>query len=201
MKKSILLLLLASLLGGTVYILVARKRAENKALREAAALEAAEADQKRQLSEVKKVASAARAVPAPAWTLKGVDGEVVSSEQFKGKVLVVDFWATWCPPCRAEIPGYIAMQKKYAADGLVIVGISVDTEGPAVVKKFIKDAGINYPIVMADDQIQDAFAPIGGYPTTLIIDREGRIRDRKLGLESTENFEKKILALLRPPQA
>jgi thiol-disulfide isomerase/thioredoxin len=74
---------------------------------------------------------------------------VVSSDQFKGKVVVLDFWATWCPPCRSEIPGYVELQKKYAADGLVFVGVSVDEDGPEVVKKFIKDHGINYTIVMA----------------------------------------------------
>jgi len=146
-------------------------------------------------------ASPVKPVPAPAWKLKDVDGKVVSSEDFKGKVVVVDFWATWCPPCRTEIPGYVQLQKKYAADGLVIVGISVDTDGPEVVRKFMKEVGINYPIVMADDQIQDLFAPIQGYPTTLIIDRDGKIRDRKLGREPTEQYEKRILAILRPHPA
>ena len=146
-------------------------------------------------------ASAVKPSPAPEWKLKDVDGKVVSSDQFKGKVVVVDFWATWCPPCRTEIPGYIRLQKKYADQGLVIVGISVDTDGPEVVRKFIKDFGINYTIVMADDQIQDLFAPIQGYPTTLIIDRDGNIRDRKLGREPTEQYEKRILAILKPHSA
>ena len=140
-------------------------------------------------------------VPAPAWKLKDPDGKVVTSELFKGKVVVLDFWATWCPPCRAEIPGYVLLQKKYEADGLVFVGISLDTEGPAVVKKFMKDYGINYPIVMADDEILGAFAPIQGYPTTFIIDREGRVRNKKLGREPTAEFEREILAILRPPAA
>ena len=141
------------------------------------------------------------AAPAPSWSLKDVDGKVVTWSQFKGKVVVIDFWATWCPPCRTEIPGYIALQKKYAADGLVIIGISVDTDGPAVVKKYMKEIGINYQIVMADDQIQDAFAPIQGYPTTFIVDRDGMIRNKKLGREPTAEFEKELLAILRPPAA
>jgi thiol-disulfide isomerase/thioredoxin len=146
-------------------------------------------------------ASPVKPVPAPAWKLKDVDGKLVSWEQFKGKVVVVDFWATWCPPCRTEIPGYIALQKKYAADGLVIVGISVDTDGPEVVRKYMKDVGINYQIVIADDQVQDLFAPIQGYPTTFIIDRDGLIRDKKLGREPTAEYEKAILAVLKPPAA
>ncbi|HYP16122.1 MAG TPA: TlpA disulfide reductase family protein, partial [Opitutus sp.] len=75
--------------------------------------------------------------PAPSWKLKDVNGNVVSSEQFKGKVVVVDFWATWCGPCRVEIPGYVALQKKYA-DDLVVIGMSLDAQGPGVVKKFVE---------------------------------------------------------------
>src|ERR1700679_3434687 len=81
--------------------------------------------------------------PAPAWSLKDPDGKAVSSDQFKGKVVVLDFWATWCPPCRAEIPGYVELQKKYAADGLVIVGVSMDQDGALVVKKFMASQGVN----------------------------------------------------------
>src|SRR5580692_4208696 len=135
---------------------------------------------------------------APGWRLKDVDGKPVDLGEFKGKVVVLDFWATWCPPCRTEIPGYIALQKKYAADGLVVIGVSVDTDGPAPVKKFMKDFGINYLIVMADDDIQNAYGPILGYPTTFIIDRDGVIRDKKLGKMPAAGFEKMVLAVLRP---
>ncbi|HEY1765453.1 MAG TPA: TlpA disulfide reductase family protein [Opitutaceae bacterium] len=137
-------------------------------------------------------------VPAPAWKLKDLDGKVVSSDDFKGKVVVLDFWATWCVPCRGEIPGYIAMQKKYGPEGLVFVGVSVDEEGPEVVRKFVKTHGINYPIVMFNEDILNAFAPIEGYPTTFIIDRDGNIVDKKIGAKPTEFYEKEILAVLHP---
>jgi peroxiredoxin len=139
------------------------------------------------------------AAPAPAWKLKDVDGKVVTSDEFRGKVVVLDFWATWCPPCRTEIPGYILLQKKYQADGLVVVGVSLDTDGTGPVKKFMKELGINYPIVMGDDAIVTAFSPIEGYPTTFIIDRDGQIRNKKLGKKPTADFEKELLAVLRPP--
>lgn len=134
--------------------------------------------------------------PAPAWTLKDLDGKPVSFAQFKGKVVVIDFWATWCGPCRVEIPGYIELQKKYAKDGLVIIGISIDEKGPAVVKQFAEKMGVNYQMVMADDKIVEAFGGIEAIPTTFIIDRSGKIQERKIGAEPTASFEKRLLPFL-----
>jgi thiol-disulfide isomerase/thioredoxin len=134
--------------------------------------------------------------PAPDWKLRDLNGAEVTFAQFKGKVVVVDFWATWCPPCRAEIPGYIKLYQKYGKDRLVIVGVSVDQDGPKVVQEFAKKFGINYPIVMGDDAVQSAFGGFDAIPTTFLIDREGRIRDRKVGAEPTEEYEKKIASLL-----
>lgn len=135
--------------------------------------------------------------PAPAWRLQDLAGKPVTSAQFKGKVVVVDFWATWCPPCRAEIPGYTELQKKYADDGLVIVGISLDQAGPEVVKSFAEKFGINYPLVMADEKVAAAFGGVEAIPTTILIDRNGQIRDRKEGAEETSEYEKKIASVLR----
>jgi peroxiredoxin len=134
--------------------------------------------------------------PAPAWKLKDVAGNVVSSEQFKGKVVVVDFWATWCGPCKMEIPGYVALQKKYGKDRLAIIGVSVDQEGPGVVKAFIEKQGINYQMVMNDDAVTSAFGAMDAIPTTFLIDRDGQVRDRKVGVEPTEDYEQKIASLL-----
>jgi thiol-disulfide isomerase/thioredoxin len=137
-----------------------------------------------------------RLAPAPAWTLKDLNGAPVSMAQLKGKVVVVDFWATWCPPCRAEIPGYIEMARKHGKDGLVIVGISLDQGGPDVVKPFAAKMGINYQLVMGDDAVVAAFGGVEGIPTTFLIDRAGIIRDRKVGAEEAESYERKVLAVL-----
>lgn len=137
---------------------------------------------------------------APAWKLGTLDGHELSSTAFAGKVVVVDFWATWCPPCRAEIPGFIELQKKYGKDGLVIVGVSVDQGGPEVVKKFVADNKINYQIVLADDAVADAFGGFEGIPTTFVIDRAGKIQLKETGLVGAAEFEKRILPLLNPPK-
>jgi peroxiredoxin len=135
--------------------------------------------------------------PAPAWQLKDVNGTVVSSDQFKGKVVVLDFWATWCAPCRSEIPGYIALQEKYAKAGLVLVGVSLDREGPEVVKKFMAEQKINYPIVLGDEKIAEAFGGVEAIPTTFIIDRQGTIRYRKVGAMPTGEFEAVVTPFLQ----
>lgn len=127
--------------------------------------------------------------PAPAWTLMDVNGKPVSFSQFRGKVVVLDFWATWCPPCRAEIPGYERLQKKFGKDGLAIIGVSLDQDGPGVVKRFMADHNVNYQIVMGDQKIVDAFGGVEAIPTTFIIDRKGMIRYRKVGEMPTDEFE------------
>jgi thiol-disulfide isomerase/thioredoxin len=131
---------------------------------------------------------------APVWTLQDVDGKTVSSDQLKGKVVVLDFWATWCGPCRSEIPGYVELQKKYGEAGLAVVGVSLDRGGPLVVKKFVEQLKITYLIVMGDDKIAEAFGGVEAIPTTFIIDRDGTARFRKEGAMAHEEFE----AILKP---
>lgn len=136
-------------------------------------------------------------LPAPAWALTDLAGQTVRSDQFKGKVVVVDFWATWCGPCREEIPGYIALQKKYGQDGLVIVGVSLDRRGAETVKKFAEREGMNYVVVIGDATTVEAFGGFDAIPTTFLIDRDGNIRDRKTGSMPTAEYEKVILKYLR----
>jgi thiol-disulfide isomerase/thioredoxin len=133
---------------------------------------------------------------APAWTLKDVEGQAVSSDQLKGKVIVLDFWATWCGPCRSEIPGYVELQSQYGPSGLTIVGVSLDrgADAVAVVKKSIAELKINYQIVLGDERIVEAFGGVEAIPTTFILDRAGAVRFRKVGAMAPEEFA----AALRP---
>ena len=127
--------------------------------------------------------------PAPAWTLKDLDGNAVSSDQLKGKVVVVDFWATWCAPCVAEIPGYVELQKKYGKDGLAIVGVSMDRIAPAKVKAFAEKHGMNYTVVIGGSDTTDAFGGFEAIPTTFLIDRQGRIVHQKTGAWEHAEYE------------
>ena len=134
---------------------------------------------------------------APAWKLKDLDGQSVDSAQFKGKVVVLDFWATWCPPCLSELPGYIALQEKYGKDGLAIVGISLDSEAPEEVKQFVAKHHMNYPVVLGDESVTASFGGVEAIPTTFIVDRQGNIRYRKVGAEESAAFEQRLLPWLK----
>ncbi len=138
--------------------------------------------------------------PAPTWRARTLEGQEIGSKTLAGKVVIVDFWATWCPPCRKEIPGFIALQKQYAERGLVIVGASVDRGGSEVVKKFASEQGVNYPMIMAAPEMVGAFGEvigqIRGIPTTVVIGRGGKIVFTHVGYASKETFEKVILSQL-----
>lgn len=140
--------------------------------------------------------AAVDAHPAPAWKLPDVNGQIVDFSQFKGKVVVLDFWATWCGPCRSEIPGYVKLQDKYRDKGVAVVGVSLDQQGPDVVKKFMAEQHMNYTVVMGDEAITQAFGGIDSIPTTFIIDRAGNVRDKKVGAMETDEFEKKLTPYL-----
>ena len=110
-----------------------------------------------------------------------VDGRQISTASLKGKVVIVNFWATWCPPCRAEIPDLIKLQEKYK-DQLQIIGISDDDDPPAVVKKWASEHGMNYPIVMSNDQLRKVFVGVAALPTSFIINRDSKLVIKHVGM-------------------
>ena len=113
--------------------------------------------------------------------MKDVEGKPISTASLKGKVVIVNFWATWCPPCRAEIPDLIALQNKYK-DQLQIIGVSDDDDPPAVVKTWADAHGMNYPIVMSTDELRKVFTGVAALPTSFIINRESKMVIRHVGM-------------------
>ncbi len=125
-----------------------------------------------------------------------VDGKKVSSTDFKGKTLLITFFATWCPPCRKEIPSLIKLQKKYAAKGFSVIGLSVDEKGPKVVVRLIEKTKINYPVLMSDGRTAKGFGGIAGIPTSFLVNRQGEIVKRYPGYVPFSRLEKDIKAEL-----
>ena len=139
--------------------------------------------------------------PAPELTLKDLDGKDLSLTQYKGKVVLVNFWATWCEPCQVEIPWLIEMQQKYAAQGFTVLGIAMDEEGASVVTPWVQKerfdvngakSQMNYPIVIGNDAAADKFGGLLGYPTSVLITRDGKIVKRITGIISYEEISKSI---------
>jgi cytochrome c biogenesis protein CcmG/thiol:disulfide interchange protein DsbE len=133
---------------------------------------------------------------APSFKLTSTDNKTISLDDYKGKVVLLDFWATWCPPCRKGIPDLIELQKKYQGR-LVVIGISVDQPDtkPEVVP-FVQKMGINYPVVYSDGNVDMLYGGIEAIPTSFIIDKEGKVVKKTVGLESIDNYISVIETLL-----
>jgi len=131
------------------------------------------------------------------FTMPGLDGQDVSLSSFKGKVILLNFWATWCGPCKAEIPDLVELQDQYGKDGLVVVGYSVDDDAPKA-QAFADQFKVNYPVLLGlgREDVQDAYGPIWGIPASFIISRDGRVCQKHLGIAPKAVFEKEIKALL-----
>jgi len=133
--------------------------------------------------------------PAPVLHLKDLDGREISSASLRGKVVIVNFWATWCGPCRAEIPDLVALQEKYK-DTLQIIGISEDEAGVDVVRRFADEHHVNYPVAMTTPEIEKLYPGISALPTSFILDRESRIVQKHVGMLTarTTEYEARHLA-------
>jgi len=131
---------------------------------------------------------------APGFALPDVNGKTVSLSDYKGKVVILDFWATWCPPCKREIPDFIELQKSYGSKGLQVVGIALDE--PGKVQAFAQQNGMNYPVLLGTDDIAIKYGGIQGIPTTFVIDKSGKIVNKFEGFRPKSVFEEEIKKLL-----
>ena len=133
---------------------------------------------------------------APGFSLTDINGKPLSLAQYKGKVVLLDFWATWCAPCKVEIPHFIALQDKYGTQGLQIVGLSLDDDAKPVVK-FAEQMKINYPIAIADEKLASKYGGVLGLPIAFVIDKEGRIVHKHVGETAPDVFEKEVAELIK----
>jgi peroxiredoxin len=134
---------------------------------------------------------------APDFILEDASGANIRLSGYKGKVVLLNFWATWCPPCKAEIPWFEEFQRTYANQGLVVIGISTDEDGWKVVGPYMEASKINYRVVIGDNALAQKYGGVDSLPETLLIDREGSIAVRHVGIVSKSDYESEILHLLK----
>jgi thiol-disulfide isomerase/thioredoxin len=133
----------------------------------------------------------------PDFSVKDLQGREISSSDLRGKVVLIDFWATWCQPCKKEMPGYQKLLDRYGPRGFVVLGFKfdtmMDTEDPVL---FGKRMGVRYPVAVASDELKQKFGGIEGLPTTMLYDRDGVLRKKVIGFEYTDAFETALTGLI-----
>lgn len=135
--------------------------------------------------------------PAPDFTLKDSNGASVKLSDYKGKVVVLDFWATWCGPCKIEIPWFVEFEQTYKDRGFAVLGVSMDEDGWDAVKPYIQERKVNYRVLLGNDQVGELYGGVNSLPTTFLIDRAGKIAKIHVGLETNKDgFKDEIIKLL-----
>lgn len=140
--------------------------------------------------------------PAPDFALKDSTGRTVHLSDYKGKVVLLDFWATWCGPCKIEIPWFIEFEQQLKDRGFSVLGVSMDEDGWSAVKPYIEDLKVNYRILLGNDEVGELYGGVQSLPTTFLIDRQGKIASVHIGLDrGKEDFRNDIVQLLEAPRA
>ena len=137
--------------------------------------------------------------PAPELAFHTLQGETLSLEELRGQVVLVNFWATWCPPCRLEMPGFERVWREKRDEGLVILGLATDRGGSGEVKRFLAERGISYPVAMAGSEAEARFGGVRALPTSFLIDRQGRVRHRVEGFFAEPVLRQAVNRLLAEP--
>lgn len=151
-----------------------------------------------QTSPAGEVTAANLRKTAPEFTLVDSNGASIKLSDYKGKVVLLDFWATWCHGCKTEIPWYMEFQDRYRGKGLSVIGVAMDEDGWKSVRPFIKKTGINYTIVVGNQQLATQYGA-GSLPVTLLIDRDGKVAGSHAGMVDKGAFEKDLEAVLQTP--
>jgi len=134
---------------------------------------------------------------APEFSLKDADGKMVHLSDYKGKVVLLDFWATWCGPCKIEIPWFMEFEKQFKDQGFAVVGVSMDEDGWTAIKPYVQNMKMNYRVLLGDDAVSAAYGGLESLPTTVLISREGRIASTHIGVSmGKEEFKNEIVKLL-----
>ncbi len=133
---------------------------------------------------------------APDFTLQSLDGKTVHLSDYRGKAVVLNFWATWCAPCKIEMPWFVELQKQYGQDGLQFVGVAMDDANPKDISQFAQDMGVNYPILIGKETVGDAYGGVPFMPETFFIARDGKLVDKMLGLKGRGEIEDNIKKIL-----
>jgi len=133
---------------------------------------------------------------APQFELRDINGRIVRLSDYQGKVVLINFWATWCPPCRAEMPDLVKRQREYRAKGLQIIGITYPPEQKDRVRRFARSLKVNYPIILGTRQLKVRFSSDETLPLTIVIDRDGKVKNIIVGILLREEFDEKIKPLL-----
>src|ERR1700691_3951427 len=130
--------------------------------------------------------------PAPDFALASLDGKTVRLSDLRGKAVLLNFWATWCGPCKIEMPWFVEMQNQYAAQGFQIIGVAMDDASKEDIAKFAKDMGVNYPILIGKESVGDEYGGVPALPETFLIGRDGKIVDKIIGLRGKAEIEDSI---------
>ena len=140
-------------------------------------------------------------ITAPNFELATLDGQRVKLSDYRGKAVLLNFWATWCGPCKVEMPWFVELQKKYGNDGLVILGIAMDDSETPKIAEFASEMGVNYPVLLGTDKVSEAYGNVEFLPTSFYIDREGKIVGKGTGLLGRNEIEQNVQKALASPVA
>ncbi len=133
-----------------------------------------------------------KGVKAPDFELPTLDGRKVKLSDYRGKAVLLDFWATWCPPCKVEMPWFADLQKRYASQGLVVLGVAMDDSSADKIAEFASEMGVNYPVLLGNDQVSDEYGDVQYLPTNFYIGRDGVILQKMTGLVDNQEVEKAV---------